>query len=392
VQSFLKAPQASTVRHVGPALVGVLMAGALVGCDQPAAPSAPLEAPAPSLDREAGGPSAPGTVTVYATGLNNPRGLRFGPDGLLYVAEGGVGGTNSTVGSCTQVPAPVGPYTGSPNGGRISRINRDGSRVTVVDNLPSSQTSPAQGNLISGVADVDFVDGHLYGLLAGAGCSHGVPSVPNGIIRVHGHQWTMVANLSAFQMAHPVAHPDLDDFEPDGTWYSMVAVGRDLYAAEPNHQEIVRVSPRSGAVHRVADVSADVPGWMGPTSLVHDGNFYFGTLTPFPTVEGAATVYKMTSNGRVSPYATGFTMIGGVAFDHERRMYVLETSTGNPFPTPGTGTIVRVDHSGHRETIASGLFLPTAMTFGPDGNLYVSNVGFGPPPLGLGTVVKVTVR
>ena len=41
--------------------------------------------------------------------------------------------------------------------------------------------------------------------------------------------------------------------------------------------------------------------------------------------------------------------------------------------------------------IATGLFLPTGMTFGPDGNLYVSNVGFGPPPIGLGEVLKITV-
>ena len=41
--------------------------------------------------------------------------------------------------------------------------------------------------------------------------------------------------------------------------------------------------------------------------------------------------------------------------------------------------------------VASGLFLPTAMTFGPDGALYVSNVGFGPPPNGIGQVLRITV-
>ena len=45
-------------------------------------------------------------VTVYASGLNGPRGLKFGPDGLLYVAEAGTGGTTSTAGQCAQVPEP----------------------------------------------------------------------------------------------------------------------------------------------------------------------------------------------------------------------------------------------------------------------------------------------
>ena len=78
----------------------------------------------------------------------------------------------------------------------------------------------------------------------------------------------------------------------------------------------------------------------------------------------------------------------GVAFDQDKRLYVLETFDVPGFPTPFTGDILRLDHSGQVETVASGLVFPTAMTFGPDGNLYVSNFGFPP---GSGQIVKVSI-
>src|SRR3989441_6770095 len=181
-----------------------------------------------------------GSMSVFATGFNNPRGLTFGPDGNLYVAEGGLGGSDSTVGQCTQASGAAAPYLGSTNnpvlGGRISKVSPAGAVSTVVDSLPSSQTSAALGNLVSGVSSVAFIGNQLYGLLAGAGCSHGVPTVPNGVIKVGpGSTWSPLANLSAFQAAHPVANPDLGDFEPDGTWYSMAAYKHALYPMDSNH-------------------------------------------------------------------------------------------------------------------------------------------------------------
>jgi glucose/arabinose dehydrogenase len=323
-------------------------------------------------------------VTVVATGLEAPRGLTFGPDGLLYVAEGGRGGIQSTVlqDPNDQVPGPVGPYTGGSTA-RISKIDvASGTVTTVADGLPSSQTQPMPVPLVSGVADVKFLNGTLYALTAGAGVSHGLAGTDNGILRVNPDgSTTMIADLSAFQRAHPVANPDPLDFEPDGTWYSMVAVRGAFYAVEPNHQELDKITP-DGRISRVVDLSVLFPGqsdWVGPTSLAYHGTFYVGTLGMFPSPAGAESIYHITPSGQVHVAVSGLSKVLGVAFDPAGVMYALESSTADGFPVPFTGKVVRVNDDGSLSDIATGLAFPTSMTFGPDGALYVSNEGFGFP-------------
>src|SRR6185437_6495853 len=106
---------------------------------------------------------------------------------------------------------------------RISKVSPGGVVTTVVQGLPSSRDAMGDQSAVSGVADVEFIGPTLYGLISGGGCSHAVADSPNTIIKVNPDRtYTALGDLGAFLKTHPVAKPEEDDFEPDGTWYSMV--------------------------------------------------------------------------------------------------------------------------------------------------------------------------
>ncbi len=353
------------------------------------------------LATQAQGPSS--NFHVWATGLNGPRGLTFGPDGNLYVAEAGTGGTTSTAGTCTQVIAPVGPYTGG-NTSRISRIDSSGKVTTVASGLPS--TVDAMGDF-SGVADLAFIDSTLYALEGGAGCSHG-DSLPNGLYSVNTKtgSWKLVADLSKFVQTHMVKYPNPPDFEPDGTFYSMVEFDHRLYAVEPNHGQIISID-MDGSMASAFDVSAS-EGHIVPTAITsHDGQLYLGNLNQFPIEPNYARILTLghqecsrvaapglddkdaAHSVHVLASKAGFTTVVGTAFGPDGLLYVLELSDAAGYPTPGAGKVVRVNHDGGIENVATGLVVPTGMTFGRDGKLYVSNFGAAPP--GMGQIVQIDI-
>ncbi|MGF7178799.1 ScyD/ScyE family protein [Tunturiibacter psychrotolerans] len=337
----------------------------------------------------------PANATLYASGLEGPRGLAFGSDGSLYVAEAGLGGTTATLPStCMQVPAPIGPYKGGLSA-RISKIDTKGNRTTVSSGLPSAVD--AQKDVL-GVADVAFQNGQLYALLAGGGCSHGNPGFPNAVLQIDvtDGSWKEVANMSQALVAFPAKYTSSDDYEPDGSWYGLISANSSLLAVEPNHGQIFSVAS-GNRVSQVIDLSAS-QGHIVPTSVVlNQGVLYAGNLNLFPidpqwarvmtiakgvlvpgTLPGFTETPGSASSYKVVSSKAGFTTVVSLKIGPDGLLYVLELSDAAGYPTPGAGKVVRVTQSGDIQDVVTGLAVPTGMTFGPDGALYVSNLGAAP--------------
>ncbi|HEX6354453.1 ScyD/ScyE family protein [Actinophytocola sp.] len=341
------------------------------------------------------------SFTVIATGLDNPRGLAFAPNGALYVAEAGRGGA----GPC--FPGPEGGDTCFGASGAITKIWKH-RQSRVITGLPS--LAAPDGADAVGPSDVSFRKGsdRVYftvGLGADPALRAQLPPLgqqaSGWLLRGSHHgSWRQVADIAAYEA---VANPDggLPDSNPN----SVLAVRNGWVVADAGGNSLLRVSAH-GKITTLAvfpDVLVDAPPFLGlppgtqipmqavPTSVTlgPDGAYYVGQLTGFPFPPGAAKVYRVVPGQAPTVYAEGFTNIIDIGFDHRGRLFVLEIAHNGLLSGDPTGALIRVKSGGGQRIVASaGLTNPGGLAI-RHGFAFVSNCG---TCAGTGEVVRIPLH
>jgi sugar lactone lactonase YvrE len=334
-------------------------------------------------------------VTTVASKLDNPRGLAFAPDGSLYVAEAGRGGSEVCF------PAEEGESCFGTSGA-VTKI-ASGHQSRVLTGLPS--VAAPDGSSALGPSDVSFrPNGDMYvtfGLGADPALRTELPALRfmGKLVRGFPAQdsWSKFADIAGFEAA---VNPDGGALDSNPNSVFATADGKAVVDAGGN--ALLWVDPQ-GAVSTLAvfpDRLVDAPPFLGlppgeqvpmqavPTSVVKgpDGAFYVGQLTGFPFPVGEAKVYRVDPGHGPEVFAAGFTNIVDVAFGADGLLYVLEIAHNGLLSNDQTGALIRVNADGsHTVLMEAGLTNPGGLTI-HDGAAYVSNCGVCP---GAGTILKI---
>ena len=323
--------------------------------------------------------AAPTKVTVYATGLFNPKGMTFDGAGFLYVAESGPPGD-------VKVPLPVNFGGEGPIGTRasVSKIPPGGGAAQkFVTGLPN--IGLYGGVEMLGAASVTMLNGQLYEVAAG----HMTVSPALSLVSTGG-KLTRVADVGKFNDENPPP-PVNADAVPLGNPYDMVGLGGKLYISDGNYNRILEADPATGKIRQLAEFLPG-PVTVGMT-IGPDKNIYVAQYGNAPYLPGSARIDRVTPAGKVTEgFVKGLTTAIDVAFGPDGTMYVLQYA--GKFNAQklryieNTGALFRIGKDGSKQEIVSRLMFPTALDFGPDGALYVTNFG-NEANFGEGQVLRV---
>lgn len=309
--------------------------------------------------------------TVVLGGLQNPRGLTFGPGGRLYVAQAGSGGATAT-GKITEIRYPW----------RTNPSVRD-----VVSGLISITTPEGDFVSVAGLSAIG--NGTVYAAMEVSNAGTGFPSLLGHLLKVsQGGQIRDVSNVGDFDYAWTVAHHDLAprDF-PDSNPYGVLVLSNNLYVANAASNTLDRVHP-NGTEEILAFFPNNKIADATPTCIAQgpDGALYIGTLALVDSLVfgPSAIVYRVDPSqadpddlGRVlslaTPWTTGLWPINGCAFGPDGSFYASELITSSNF---SGGEVVKIPFdspSDHIPLTGNALTFPAGVAVGPDGNVYVSN-------------------
>jgi hypothetical protein len=337
-----------------------------------------------------------------ARGLDNPRGLAFLPDGRLAVAEAGHAGSlclgpGECVGLNGQVSAITARdghksvlATGLPSfGGPFGSFGLGGLAVqnrklySIVGLNPQAFGTPTDD--CQGAPDVNACVATLTAVVNSAGDLNGLKSLTSS------QGWQTLAEVGRFDFDYAAAHPDPGNPEympgdanpfgltagPSGGFYVVDAASNTLDFVSrrgdisvlafipdpPNHKPIYDAAPTCAAT-------------------MPNGDVIIGTESNSLWRWNGKKLTQLLSGGKVGQ------VVGCVA-DSNGNVYLanLASRIRGSFPNfnekPFDGSIVKVTPKLKTSYIARGLNLPSGITLGPDGHLYVAVNGLCPSDLSL---------